>query len=781
MRFKWSGQFFLMPLPLVFSKLVYSPIIWTLFLFTLFYLSFDITYSAHWRGEIELHLNSAEPTFARVKVKTPKGELEQFTFLSNNSPLSHGIHDVKIINTGYSNANALDNVVSIYQFNTDENNIPLGRFVSRGIAEHNDGYLKIEPNQQINYHGPLKNGYIYFSEPAFSPYTEVYIDNQFYAGMDLYSNQGAYSFKLPLGKHKPGRFLTKIELPVSEIDSVRLEFEKIPEGFSLITANLNVNGKSYPLNGTVNRYTKEVTFDNSIFDLNEKDHQVVALAKLITALALAILLVELVLLFRQKQLLSRSYLSFWLFFVFSLSAISLISLSAWPSIIQTDSMATWAQVKHLDFNSWHSHVYSFFILCLSLLYDSPGVLTVVQSILMALTISVFYYVVLTRGLSRIWVGLFFTLTLTSIPILIYPSFFVRDVIYSILTVFTFLLLFIWSLERRKEVNHRISTTIYLGILIAILCGFRSEGIYLVVAIPIFYFIFVNRKWGHTSALVLSCLAMLYTQGKPMKEYLNVHEDQNYILTLVIEPLGEIISQHHISDSYREERVIIEKIIRYDDLANHYKHLEAFWSGRQIKYGQFNNKDIDNLKKLTIKLVLMNPHIFIKNRARVFYDALLSITGDVNVLPAYHFTNSRRWGWDSFEDDKYRLAIFDSVPTNSTIIKYQYDVYAFVKKTLKLEGSFITSGRTLIWNAFFSLILTLFFVTQWFYFPKTAAISTIILMRMGMLFLFSPMSHFKYFFDIYMWGYFIVPMALFELSLRAQNKKTSKPLTYSPTV
>lgn len=742
------------------------------FLFFISYLYLNLSSSAHWSSQLELYLKTSEPFYGKMKIDTPRGMLESSVFVSNLKDLSQERHKIEIINTGISNKRAQTNLVTIQSININDNNISLVQFDKPGSVKYKDGYLSLLPNRKISYQGHVRKGHIYFSEPVYSAFSEVYIDDKYYAGVDLYSHQGAYSFKLPIGEHQSIPYLQKFDLPISKINSVAFQFDQIPNDFTLMTANLRVNGKLIYLKPKVDIDLGRIEFDNEVFTNNKRDHKVVDFAIFMVSLILSFLMVELFLLFRRRRMFSRRYWPFWGMFICSLSIISIFSLSAWPSIMQTDSMATWAQVKYLDFNTWHSHVYSFFILCLTIITDTPAALTALQTVLMSLLISYLFFNLLELGLSKFVLIAFFVVTLTSIPVLIYPSFFVRDVIYSIASVFLFVLLFFWSIRKQ---HLPIRYAIYIGVSIALLVGFRSEGIYLIAVVPVWLMLFVRPRVPFVGLMFISSLVVFYAQGAPLKHLLNAHEDKNYILTLLIEPLGEIISQHHQSDNYEEDRRAIDAVIWYDDLAKHYKYLEAFWSGRHLKYGVYSERDIERLKDVAIKLVIMNPHIFIKNRARVFYDSLMSITGDVNVLPAYHFSNSRRWGWHAFEDDKYRLAVFDSVPTHPALISFQYKVYERIKKTLDLGTNFFLSGRTLVWNAMFSFLLTLLIVSQWSFFPKTAAVSMLILMRMGMLFLFSPMSHFKYFFDIYLWGYFLLPMAITEFYLYRRKKAEANRL------
>jgi hypothetical protein len=745
------------------------------YFFLLFALIFSLLHlfrNGHWVSHIELTIKTPTPVFAKMKVATPRGVMDEFVFLLNRTPLERGEHRVEIRNSGARNPQALDSRVSIYRFKADDIEIPLGEVNAGDNVDVESDFLHIAAGRSLDYRGVFETAKIVFAYPPYSGIADVYLDDQHYASMDLYSHQGGYDFTLPIAGHQAGSFNVKLELPVSEIKSVRLELNEVPADFVVHSAHLIVEDHPYYLNPILDEQTRSISFSDEVFQNNIRKNGYLLLAKLVTAAVLALLLIELYLLVIKKQVFTRPYRSFWALFLISLSVISIGSLSAWPAIIQTDSSSIWAQVKYFDFFSWFSHVYSFFVLCLTLLYDSPATLTVVQTVLLSVTLAVFYSYLLRKGLSKAIVYLFFCLTVTSMQVLFYPAFFVRDVIYSIVTVLIFVVLFILLLEKKtgKSIQLNAWQISYLGAATAFAAAIRAEGFYLIIAVPLLYLLLLNRRQG--MILFLSAMITFSALKGPLKSQLDVRDEPDYTLTLLFEPLGEIISQPHRSPDREKERAIIEKVINYEGLAQHHVGLEAFWSDRYLKRGQYTPEDIESLQELTVQLCILNPHIFIQNRARLFFTAIFAFSSNVEVLPDFQFVPR---SWDFVERDKYLLAFYDSAVRSPWIIKFQKWMFDFVKKTLERDDNndaFLLSPRTYLWNAAFGLLVTLLVASQWYFFRVTAVVSALILLRMLILFLFQPMAHFKYFFDICLWGYMVIPMALLELHYRTVHGRVS---------
>lgn len=181
----------------------------------------------------------------------------------------------------------------------------------------------------------------------------------------------------------------------------------------------------------------------------------------------------------------------------------------------------------------------------------------------------------------------------------------------------------------------------------------------------------------------------------------------------------------------------------------------------IAYNNFNNmstsevnESISQLNKLYIKRIFPNFHIFLANRTYIFlasfgtFEAISILNYDIFNLLENRDIFLNWWAGNNITNRKLAFS-----PKSKSF-------HETLKKLLKM--SIRPKCRLIIWNPLPFLIVfsVILFLYKWF--PMSSLYSSLILFQVFFLFLFLPISDFRYVYFIYLSGIFIFPLFFLEI-------------------
>ncbi|MDG5471548.1 DUF6020 family protein [Jeotgalibacillus sp. ET6] len=221
----------------------------------------------------------------------------------------------------------------------------------------------------------------------------------------------------------------------------------------------------------------------------------------------------------------------WLFFWIAL----------FPGGMTPDSLAQWGQAETLELSNWHPVIYTLMIAGLTELWDSPGVVTLAQILILSSIVGYAGYKMEQYSFPK-WAVLLFAVIAAISPLnSIYSIMIWKDVLYS-----SFLLLFTILIFNLVKTNgHWIKgKKQFLFIIAAAICAsfFRHNG-FPVVMISLFTALILYRHAYKQIGSALVLIGVIYLViTNPIYNYYNVKpSDPNEALSIPTQMIGTVIA------------------------------------------------------------------------------------------------------------------------------------------------------------------------------------------------------------------------------------------------
>jgi hypothetical protein len=224
--------------------------------------------------------------------------------------------------------------------------------------------------------------------------------------------------------------------------------------------------------------------------------------------------------------------------------IMIVLLTYWvafyPAAMTPDSLAQWDQAHTGDFNDWHPVIFTWIIMFLTWLWDSPGIISLLQIVTIS---SVVAYCLL--QFERIGVPKKFLYAVTAVFVImpvsgIFPIIIWKDVIYS-----AFMLLFsthVFNIVYSKGMWIKSKWSI-LGILFSSigLVFFRHNGFPVFIIVLLALLIFYRSRWKQLAAVFIVIVGLHFIMTGPVFKALDVTpSDPNEALSIPTQQLALIV-------------------------------------------------------------------------------------------------------------------------------------------------------------------------------------------------------------------------------------------------
>lgn len=253
--------------------------------------------------------------------------------------------------------------------------------------------------------------------------------------------------------------------------------------------------------------------------------------------------------------------SLWWIFLYMLpmlGASMIMFIAFYPAAMTPDSMAQWEQAKTQEFTNWHPVMFTWTIMLLTKIWDSPGIVALFQVFLLALTMGYMGYLMKRFRVNPfiIWAILIGAAILPITSILSITIW--KDVTYSISLLF-FSLLMILLVKTNGEETKKTSFMILFLLSSFLMVFFRHNGFPVFVVTMIVTLIMYRHTWKRLlpAALVIIIIHQVITG--PVYEKLEVHpSDPQEALSIPTQQIANIVVND--GDMTTEQREYINDLM-----------------------------------------------------------------------------------------------------------------------------------------------------------------------------------------------------------------------------
>lgn len=439
-------------------------------------------------------------------------------------------------------------------------------------------------------------------------------------------------------------------------------------------------------------------------------------------------------------------ITFLKYFSIYFSIMLVFLLLTWPGVWRFDEFYIFYTVRNLAFASWQHWLTSAFYMFSLFLFPFPVSVVFFQllfiSLIVAYIITQFHFQFQSK----------YTYLLL-VPFL-FPSYIDNNLFPFKLPLYSYieLLLFcsiIFKYLSKSEINYK--NIFCWSILTAIVASWRTESVFLIIAIPILLVILFYKQLKIKQVISLILITSLcsgwimHIQNKEIGA-----EKSKYMLTGIIAPLSAILKTDFKTNDKTRDLQVISNVIDIDSM------LRSDWMLAFFEKGMIKNTDkksIDELFKVYIKLVIYNLPEFLKERTLTFYNSTFNtMSGNIN----------------GFNSVAYIPTEFTNKPINSNLRLITIEL-------LECRKHSNNDQPTLLFNFFYNPIISFFLFIIFaaigiykrskllFFIPSLLLIQTIFTI------LTSPSYLFMYYLPIYICGY--VFLAILLLSNFKQKMNT----------
>ena len=456
---------------------------------------------------------------------------------------------------------------------------------------------------------------------------------------------------------------------------------------------------------------------------------------------------------------------FWAMFLFSTSVFSLWLLGHWPGAMSPDSLDIWNQSITLTWSNWHPWLNEVYILALRQFRDTPAVVAIFQIVATASLGSYIFYYSLKKGARHYLVWPFFGLFVLSVPVALYNIILWKDIPSSLMTLFfAFLFFNLWIARIAGEPCHLgLVRTFLLSLCLVFFGMMRHNGIILILFIPFLGAVtgLVPLKRGFTAFSLAIFIVLNYGVGN----LLGVHQRTNYDILNFIWKAGPLYGLFSNPTGYYATDPELDKKImsRHVDLVFLRERYRRAFIDSIFFSGKINlSKDVlRELRGLYYKRVPDNLALLMGDRTYCFVTAMLP-THEAETWGAT--LQGPGWQKNSPWEQRTNVAYLVRIPRSDFLARTQATI---IEKTTNYTG--ILSGRAVFWNNLIPLLLLTAVLALYKWLPGSALFSLVILVQVPFLFL-TVGGGFRYYYFVYLAGFFVVPIVSAELHQRRLLKK-----------
>lgn len=215
-------------------------------------------------------------------------------------------------------------------------------------------------------------------------------------------------------------------------------------------------------------------------------------------------------------------------------------IAFYPAAMTPDSLEQWGQSETREFNDWHPVVFTWLIMILRQIWDSPGVIALFQIIVMALAMGYMGYL-MRRFMVKPWIIWAVLLAAAIVPVNSIMSIIIwKDILYS--TSLFFFSLLIMLLVKTKGMEAKKVSFILLFLLGSfMLVFFRHNGFPVFLITMVAVLIMYRHMWKQLLPMALGIIILHQVVTGPVYEALEVvPSDPIEVLSIPTQQIANIL-------------------------------------------------------------------------------------------------------------------------------------------------------------------------------------------------------------------------------------------------
>lgn len=453
----------------------------------------------------------------------------------------------------------------------------------------------------------------------------------------------------------------------------------------------------------------------------------------------------------------KYFLPYWIIMIIFLAI-------TWPGVWRWDEFTILDNSLGLGVYAWQHYLTSIIYTISLMIIPLPAGIVLVQitiiSVIIGYVVSKFSMMIKIDKLTY----------LLYVPFILFPV--IDQNLYPLrISIYSYLELLFWckiaflyyDIEEASKKN-----ILFMAFISALLISWRSEGIILIIFLPISFCILFYKKYRNNEKILYIVVTILASiiLITPQNYFMGSSDKTRYSITAYVESLDDLIKVEKKLNPDSNLLKSMEKAIYVNKFLEYESGEVAFWSGGVKE--NVNEENAQELKKDYFNLVIKYPKEFFSERIRTFIRSC-----GLNSSGSNQLWNSSEL-FDSNSNSTYRLFREDfkyNKPVNKNIRKYLINI---------LEGRSIKdyNKTTILYPIMYNLIIPITLILINFIvgiFKRkvlSICISCCMLCQFLTIFLAAPGSYFMYYFPHYLVGYF---GAVLFMILKLGNEKMQHTL------
>ena len=561
-------------------------------------------------------------------------------------------------------------------------------------------------------------------------------------------------------------FNVDIDLPKVKIEAIRIQFvdEKLRTEKVLINKNIT-SFKNISNSILLKDFSNKIRFDTKVLVLK------VIISLLISSVLINLYLIYIKYKFLIKEDIKNNFKSYKLsiyILIGSLIIYSVWLIAFWPGATSNDSYATLSEIQNLQLNDWHPYIYSIYLLALMSIWNGVEAIAIFQILVTSITGTFIFYYCMCKKVNKYYLLPFIILFITSIPIGNYNLILWKDIPFSLAILIFSLLIFVLGIKK-AEVNNYLSLDslfiLPLMLLISALLHMRHNGILLGIMAPILLMHFFNFKSKikilKYFLLTILCLFIVLpkilnikmTSGAPLYELKTALQIMNHF-------------NFYSKDRERDIKIVEDASgLNWGQIKESFpeKYFTKVWDqskfvtqGLQFLEGGGYTEQYN--KKFLLRIVSDNLPIYFGEKT---FELFHSIGLDSSTYDKY--TN--------FYEDPLQLLGSNLAPPGRFLYGVSVEskppsieLYQLMARLDNFSRSYngIISIQTIVWNLLMYILIAIVLLIKE---PGSSPINFYIypsILSAIMVFLPGAGESWRYFYNIYLCGIFLIPIYLVQI-------------------
>ncbi|MEI6287681.1 MAG: DUF6020 family protein [Bacillota bacterium] len=457
----------------------------------------------------------------------------------------------------------------------------------------------------------------------------------------------------------------------------------------------------------------------------------------------------------------------WFWFFFALFGCWWLTwlFAEWPGIMTRDSYYfTWREVTSHAFEGITPVSYNLLVLALTQIYNSPAIVSITQILAMAGLASYIFYFCIKQSVNKIVLAIFAVLLFISLPVASFNLLLVKDLPYSLLMLIWAFMIYLLYLNKKcgQETFANNAEVVLMGVLLALLALVRHNGLMYIVLIPLLLVIFrllPRRQWLIFTGVAVIVFAGFSFVTKNLQTVTPESVEMFFRQSALVSPT--YVAAVKGQDISAEEQQTLAKVMPFEEIQQKYTPTPRPDNYRNLTIGimQQSAADLSNYNKTSWNLIKRHPWLVLQDRSLMFAGAL-GLSDNVYIFADETQLNQGYVYWRSLESNKFDkpaasfgtvASIYNRAMITATAIPWSYWLY----------------------NSIPALLLLIWLLFSWSKRRASALFSIVILINVPILFAIMSTCEWRFYYFIYLGGFFAVPLWLAERNLNLKIKQTEK--------